>query len=119
MSDLEGYLFGPDSLRPDGSRKGPGFLGSLKLPDGSVATEYSVGVPLDGKETDIPTLVPTLSPEEVEQMTSQVIPQRLPIPDQILQKAIAHARERIAAGKSPFMGQTVRPRARWRELEGE
>ncbi|KKN03162.1 hypothetical protein LCGC14_1110370, partial [marine sediment metagenome] len=50
--------------RADGTQKGTGFFGELQLPDGGVATEYSVGVQLKskgGKETEIPSLVPTLT----------------------------------------------------------
>lgn len=90
------------NLRPDGSPKGTGFLGRVALPGGDFATEFSIGVQIDGKETEIPTLVPTLTKAEVEKLTSDIIPNRKPIPDAIVNKAVAHARARIAAGESPF-----------------
>ena len=87
----------PDNIRNDGTVKGPGFLGPLDTPDGKVMTEYSIGVEFDGKETEIPTVVPTLSKEEVEHLrtTGEVT-------DAIRDKAIAHANQRVSAGKSPF-----------------
>src|SRR5689334_1811887 len=54
----------PDSLRPDGTTKGRGFFGPLSRPDGSVSSEISIGVNIDGRELDIPTLVPTLTESE-------------------------------------------------------
>lgn len=88
--------------RPDGSFKGPGFLGPLRRPDGDVMTEYSIGVKLDGKETDIPTLVPTLSDAELNALLKAKPGER--IPDSIVKKAVDHARKRMADGKSPFFG---------------
>ena len=92
--------------RTDGSKKGNGFLGVLpiKYPDGStgVATEYSVGVNMDGQEVEVPTLVPTLTPEETNLMVTDVIPGRKQVPESVMRKAIEHARERIGQGLSPF-----------------
>lgn len=88
--------------REDGTRKGSGFLGELDLPDGKVATEFSIGVEIDGKETEIPTLVPTLTKAEIELMTSDIIPNNKEVPKSIIRKAVAHARKRIKAGRSPF-----------------
>ncbi len=84
-------------LRADGTKKGPGFLGELKRPDGKVSTEISIGVELDGKETEIPTLVPTLTKDEIKHLLSGKKPT-----EAIVKKAVKHARERIALGKSPF-----------------
>ena len=93
-------------LRPDGSTKGEGFLGPIQLPDGSVATEYPVqsGAVTDanGNQIDFPTLVPTLTAEEIELMRTDIIPNDKPIPEAIMQKAIAHANARIQQGLSPF-----------------
>jgi hypothetical protein len=90
--------------RSDGTLKGPGFLGVLKRPDGNVSTELSIGVGLDGQETQIPTLVPTLTPEEVEWLLN--MPPDFPasqIPEEIQDKAVAHAIDRIRQGVSPFL----------------
>lgn len=91
--------------RPDGSAKGSGWLGELKLPDGGVATEYTMqsqAVQKDGKQVDFPTLVPTLTPAEVDLMVTDIIPNKKPIPEAIIQKAIAHAKSRLAKGESLF-----------------
>ncbi len=95
-----------NDLRSDGTPKGNGWLGVLPItyPDGKTgaATEYTVGVSIGGKNVDIPTLVPTLSKEEVNLMVTDIIPNHKKVPDQILQKAIAFAKSRLAEGKSVF-----------------
>jgi hypothetical protein len=102
IAKLKGGGYG---LRPDGSKKGRGFLGELPVKGGGVATEYSTqsqAVKVKGKQVDFPTIVPTLTKDEVSMMINDIIPNRKPIPEPIMQKAIAHAKERIASGKSPF-----------------
>ena len=88
--------------RTDGTPKGPGWLGTLKTTDGSgkVSTEISVGVNIDGKETLIPTLVPTLTKQEVDHLLAGGKPN-----DAIVKKAVEHARKQIKNGKSPFKEQ--------------
>ena len=89
---------GPDyGKRADGTSKGDGFLGPLKRPDGSVSTEISIGVNIGGKEIEIPTLVPGLTKAEIKSLLNGDRPS-----DAIVDKAVAHARKRIADGKSPF-----------------
>lgn len=83
--------------RADGSPKGNGFLGPQKTPDGRVMTEYTIGVKIDGKETEIPTLVPTLTKEELGELVKTG-----KVTDAVADKAIAHAKERMAQGKSVF-----------------
>jgi hypothetical protein len=83
--------------RADGTPKGKGWLGELTLPDGRVATEISVGVKIDGKETEIPLLVPGLTKKEIDHLLSGK-----DATDAIVEKAVEHAKKRIRAGKSPF-----------------
>jgi len=52
-------------MRPDKTAKGSGYFGEIKRPDGNVMTEISVGVGLNGKETLIPLVVPTLNKSEL------------------------------------------------------
>lgn len=92
--------------RADGSEKGEGFLGELKRPDGDVSTELSIGVNIGNKEMDIPMLVPTLSKEEVKHLLDGGRPT-----DAIVQKAVQHAKTRMAAGQSPFAQKAESPRA--------
>jgi hypothetical protein len=109
LSPLSGMLGGeaqaqevtPDwRLRPDGTPKGPGWLGTLKNAQGKDATEESVGVGFDGQERLIPTLVPTLTQEEVNHIL-----QGGGSTNEILRKAVEHARMLLDAGKSPFLGK--------------
>lgn len=97
--------------RGDGSPKGEGFLGVLKRPDGRVSSEISIGVNIDGKEVEIPTLVPTLDKEEVQWLLTNDISDPAKIPDSIVGKATAFARQRIAAGQSPFASASESPKA--------
>lgn len=90
-------MAGDNMRRTDGSLKGPGWLGSLKTPDGRTATEISIGVPIDGKETEIPLLVPTLTQPEIDSLLNGEQPN-----EAMLRKAVEHARKRINQGLSPF-----------------
>lgn len=92
-------------LRPDGTKKGNGFLGVLKRPDGKVMSEYSIAdsekiKDAKGNYLDYPTLVPGLSQDEINTLLKSnpgdVISQS------IKDKAEAHALERIRQGKSVF-----------------
>ena len=88
--------------RPDGSKKGTGYLGELPIPGtNAVATEYSVGVNLNGKEMDIPTLVPTLSEDQKNRLL-QAIGKDQPPPEDVIQAAVAHAKKRLKEGKGVF-----------------
>jgi len=83
--------------RVDGTDKGPGFLGELKTPEDKVVTELSIGVNLDGKETEIPSIVPTLNKDEIDYLINGGKPTKV-----IVDKAVKHAIERLKSGKSPF-----------------
>jgi len=90
--------------RNDGTKKGKGWLGVIDLGGGNVATEYSTqsdAVKVNGQRVDFPTLVPTLTPEEIETM-KKVISNKSEIPESIMQKAIEHARKQISANKPIF-----------------
>ncbi len=90
---------GKYGLREDGTKKGRGFLGELRRPDGDISTEISIGVNMDGKEMDIPSLVPTLDKSEVDHLLSGGNPT-----EGIVQKAVDHAKSRISQNLSPFRG---------------
>jgi hypothetical protein len=97
--------------REDGSPKGGGWLGEIKLPDGSVATEYTVqsqAVAVDGKQIDFPLLVPTLTAEEVELLRTDIIPNQKAIPDGIMQKSVDHARSRLESKNSVFVDSPLK-----------
>jgi hypothetical protein len=106
--DLNAPVYGPSEasgkikqvdygLRNDGTKKGSGWLGELKRPDGGVSTELSIGVNFDGKEREIPALVPALTKEEIKHLLGGGEPTKA-----IIDKAVDHARGRINDGKSPF-----------------
>lgn len=103
--------------RPDGSVKSEvGYLGPIVRDDGGVMTEYSTNVDdinaafadskfsrIDErgiKVVDFPTLVPTLTKEEVE--TLRTLPEGERVPKEIIIKAADHAAMKLKQGKSPF-----------------
>jgi hypothetical protein len=94
--------------RADGSAKGTGWLGVLRRPDGNVSTEISAGININGKEMDVPLLVPGLTKPELDYlMKHEPDLEKNPrffrdMPRSILGKAEAFAKQRIAQGKSPF-----------------
>jgi hypothetical protein len=94
--------------RVDGTKKGAGFLGEIKLPGGQVATEVSVGVNINGKDVEIPTLVPTLSAEQKAFIANGGDPRTRP---DIIKAATEHASKRIAGGMSPFNEPSSAPAA--------
>lgn len=84
--------------RPDGTLKGKeGFLGVQKNKAGEDVTERSVEVGIDGIDISIPLMVPSLTAEEIE-----LVVEDKPVTNEIIDKAIVHARERIRQGKSVF-----------------
>jgi hypothetical protein len=83
--------------RKDGNKKGRGYFGELKRPDGGVSTELSIGVSIDDKEVEIPLLVPTLNKSEVARLLKDKPPT-----EAIIKKAFDHAIMRMKQGKSPF-----------------
>ena len=88
----------PDWIREDGSLKGQGFLGPLVSPrTGMTSTELSIGVNIGGKETSLPLLVPTLDQGEINYLLAgnKATPE-------IIDKAVAHAKQRMQQGLNPF-----------------
>lgn len=96
--------------RHDGTNKGMGFMGEVRRKDGKgFSTELSIGVTIDGKHLEIPAMVPTLTQKELDSIVNDG-----PLTDAIVEKAVAHARQRLADGKSPFAQpgeeRTLKPR---------
>lgn len=92
--------------RPDGTKKGNGFLGVFKLPNGSVASEYSIADSEQlrdekGNYIDYPSLVPTLTKDEVKQVLDAANNGK-DVPDSVKVKAEAHALERKKQGLPLF-----------------
>jgi hypothetical protein len=91
--------------RADGTKKGSGYFGVIKRPDGNVMSEVSIGVSLEGKETLLPLIVPTLNKQEMDYLMrndpkSKTFMSKLP--STIIDKAVDHAVMRMKEGKSPF-----------------
>lgn len=98
--------------RPDGSKKGAGYFGVIKRPDGKVMTEISIGVALDGKETLIPLIVPTLDKKELDYLIKSNVKSKdffSKLPPTIINKAVDHAVGRMKNGLSPFIGSDETP----------
>ena len=94
----------PDYMRRlDGSIKSErGFLGPIQNKvSGRTMTEVSVGQP-GSEEGFYPLLVPTLTPEEVQTIANLDLEREERPPRAIIEKARAHAMDRMARGMSPF-----------------
>lgn len=92
--------------RPDGSEKGYGFLGEFKLPNGKTASEYSIAdseklKDEKGNYLDYPSLVPTLTKDEVKQVLDAAH-KNGKVSDNIKTKAEAYALERKKQGLPLF-----------------
>jgi len=93
----------PDYMRRlDGSIKSEsGFLGPIQNNvSGRTMTEVSVGQP-GSEEGFYPLLVPTLTRDEIETIANMDLGRDRP-PQAIIEKARAHAMDRIDRGLSPF-----------------
>ena len=87
----------PSIHRSDGSKKSDkGFLGPIEAEDGRTMTEFSIGVKINGQETEIPSLVPGLTKDEIVSLKEGNVPKSVAV------KARNHALKRLDEGKSVF-----------------
>ena len=92
-----GVKLNPDMIRQDLTMKSnQGYLGQIKDNEGYTMTEQSIDVDIDGKKVLMPLLVPGLSNEEIAS-----IKENKPL-DSAYEKAVAHGKQRIKEGQSPF-----------------
>lgn len=105
FAPIAGSMGAGNLVREDGTVKGQGFFGPLQHSSGRGATELSTGsgppasFPFTHRDEMLyPSMVPTLSREELATMMAG----DEGWPESIYQKAHAHAKERLAQGKSPF-----------------
>ena len=98
--DGRGLFGNADMTRNDGTQKGSGYLVRITNSRGQTMTEYSIGVNIDGRDIEIPTIVPTLNEREIQYLLN--MQDDMPIPPSIQRKAIDHAIERQRQGLSPF-----------------
>ena len=90
---------------PKDGKKYSGWIGPIERPDGSSSTEISISVGFDGKEQEIPLMVPGLTKKEIEYLIKTDLEDKSfmdKMPKSIMNKAIEHAAQRIKSGKSPF-----------------
>jgi hypothetical protein len=105
-SSVSAPAAGPYGKREDGTEKGEGYFGTIPRTDGGnqISGELSIGVDINGKETLIPTMVPTLSKPELDFLLKAdkdaLFDKKNPMAVGIVEKARAHAQERISQGKS-------------------
>ena len=92
-----------DMLRLDGSRKGPGWLGTMKNKEGYDVSELSAGLP-GTEEGYYPLLTPNLSPGQVNRLVGG----GGATPD-MYERARAHAKNMRQQGKSPFAPGGYKP----------
>jgi hypothetical protein len=116
LENYDPYMDDPSQYRPDGTKKGKGWLGGFKNAKGQDVSEYSVGVPteelydmdlpkgavLHKSETLIPTLVPDLEDKEIETVVKATEDENKELPDEIMKKAFSHAQRQLSQGKSQF-----------------
>ena len=99
-----------DMLRSDGTTKSAqGFLGAFPDKYGKMMTEQTIGVEIDGKEVQMPAIVPTTTPDEIELLASGNVNWKSPRGQLIQDKAVANYRDRVSRGLSPYYqdGETV------------
>jgi hypothetical protein len=91
-------------LRHDKSGyKGMGFLGDLQDGKGTHMTEFSLGTEIDGKAMEIPSIVPTLTKDEIKTIVDDKT-----TTDAINKKAYRYAEKRLAEGKSVWASDADR-----------
>lgn len=81
--------------------KQQGYFGEIPIGGGDVATEYSVSQNINGKDVEMPTIVPSLTYDELEAVKNSA-KYGTDIPDEIYRKAALHAQMRMSQNKSPF-----------------
>jgi hypothetical protein len=114
----------PNSLRPDGTMKGSGFLGGMKRLDDptGVSSEISIGVDWGSGEKLIPTMVPTLDSNEINYLLSTPEDKIFEInPDlgkSIQKKAVEHAIKREQQGLPYFAQENESPKPKQNNTMG-
>ena len=92
--------------RPDGTKKGKGFMGEIKRPDGTVMTEVTSGYNIDGKEINLPLITKYSTKEDIEFLKRANLKDKNYLknaPAGLEDRAIKHAMDRKKAGLSVYM----------------
>lgn len=91
--------------RPNGSAKGTGWMGEIQRPDGTVMTEVTTGVNIDGKEVDIPLITPRATKGDLEYLKKADIKGKnfyKDMPEGLLDRAVDHAVDQMKNKKSVY-----------------
>ena len=83
--------------RANGTPKGRGYFGEIKMKDGSVMTELGVNETVDGEDVHYPLIHPGISRDDLDWLAAGKKPTGA-----MYDSALDHAMKRKAAGKSPF-----------------
>ncbi len=97
-----GARFNPETGQMDGLPKQAGWRGVLSDGRGGVMTEVSVGANIDGREMEIPLIVPDSTEDDLQRIAGIARGETKEVPADLVAKAAAFARRRIAEGKSAF-----------------
>lgn len=97
-----GGRYNPATGKMNGDQKQAGWRGILSDGKGGVMTEVSTGVKIDGKEVEIPLIVPESTKEDLQRIAKIANGELTDIPEDLLEKALSFAKKRIAEGKSAF-----------------
>tara|TARA_R110000787_G_scaffold78497_1_gene171745 strand:- start:1178 stop:1516 length:339 start_codon:yes stop_codon:yes gene_type:complete len=82
---------------PSDGKKYTGWKGVHTNKKGQKVTEHSMGFGMDGKEVEIPMIVPSTTKQELD-----IILNGKKVTPAMIKKATDHAKMRIKQGKSPF-----------------
>ena len=88
--------YGPRHNPADG-KKYTGWKGIHINKEGKEVTEHSMGFGMDGKEVEVPMIVPSTTKQELD-----IILNKGKVTPAMIKKATDHAKMRIKQGKSPF-----------------
>lgn len=104
--------------RPDGTPKNAGWRGIIPLPNGDVMTEVTIGVEIDGVETDIPLIVPSTTDDDLNIIASLAMGliDVSEIPQEIEDLAITWAEYRISENLSPYYNGDAEDE-QWRTID--
>ena len=97
-----GKRYNPATGKMDGDQKQAGWRGILSDGKGGVMTEVSAGVTIDGKEVEIPLIIPESTQEDLKRIAQVANGELTDIPVDLMDKAMEFAKKRLAEGKSPF-----------------
>ena len=99
-----GGRYNPATRKMDGAQKQSGWRGLLSDGKGGFMTEVSRGLTINGKEVEIPLIVPDSTEEELVKIAKIAHGEFVNERDimAIEEKAVSFAKKRLAEGKSPF-----------------